>query len=107
MTTAELAYPIDVTVRQARAAYFGRHGLSAEGYRDAWVDLAVGPVPLAFPNRPARQQAVPLHDLHHVATGYAADWVGEVEISAWELGGGCGRAWAASSSTWRRSASAS
>ena len=31
-----------------------------------------------------------LHDLHHVLTGYAADWTGEAEIAAWELGAGCG-----------------
>ncbi|UJR81025.1 Hypothetical protein I5071_30760 [Sandaracinus amylolyticus] len=31
-----------------------------------------------------------LHDLHHVLTGYAADWTGESEIAAWEIGAGCG-----------------
>ncbi len=36
-----------------------------------------------------------LHDLHHVLTGYAADWTGEAEIGAWELGAGCGAHYAA------------
>ena len=36
-----------------------------------------------------------LHDLHHVLTGYSADWTGEAEIGAWELGAGCGQHWAA------------
>ena len=32
-----------------------------------------------------------LHDLHHIATDYATDWPGEVEISAWEIASGCAR----------------
>src|SRR5205814_1600261 len=34
------------------------------------------------------RSAIMLHDLHHVATGYGTDLVGEGEISAWELRGG-------------------
>ncbi|HEX2090746.1 MAG TPA: hypothetical protein VHG28_00035 [Longimicrobiaceae bacterium] len=34
-------------------------------------------------------RAVRLHDLHHVLTGYDTSWVGEAEIGAWELAGGC------------------
>ena len=34
-------------------------------------------------------RAVRLHDLHHVATGYATSVLGEAEIGAWELGGSC------------------
>jgi hypothetical protein len=37
----------------------------------------------------ARKRVVPLHDLHHVLTGYGTDWVGEAEIGAWELRAGC------------------
>lgn len=36
-----------------------------------------------------------LHDLHHVLTGYAANWTGEVEIGSWEVGAGCGKHYAA------------
>ena len=36
-----------------------------------------------------------LYDLHHIATNYKTDWPGEAEISAWEIGGGCGRYYAA------------
>lgn len=32
---------------------------------------------------------VPLHDLHHVATGYDVDLRSEAEIGAWELAAGC------------------
>jgi len=39
------------------------------------------------------RQATALHDLHHVLTGYGADFVGEFEISAWEVGAGLGSWW--------------
>jgi hypothetical protein len=86
-----------LTVRAARDRYFRDNGLSEAGYTARWVKLKAGPIPLAFPNTRSRRRAVPLHDLHHVATGYATTWTGEAEISAWELGAGCGRyaaAWA-------------
>ena len=79
------------TVREARSRYFADNGLSEEGYRARWVVLRAGPVPLYLPNSRARQRAVPLHDLHHVATGYATTWTGEAEIAGWELAAGCGR----------------
>ena len=79
------------TVREARARYFEEAGLSEAGYQARWVVLRAGPVPIPLPNVPARRRAVRLHDLHHVATGYDTSWTGEAEISAWELGGGCGQ----------------
>jgi hypothetical protein len=48
-------------------------------------------VPVWFPNTDARRRAVRLHDLHHLATGYETSLVGEAEIGAWELAGGCKR----------------
>ena len=38
-----------------------------------------------LPNPPSRRRAIRFHDLHHVATGFGTDLVGEAEISAWEL----------------------
>ncbi|HYL64494.1 MAG TPA: hypothetical protein VE077_17910 [Candidatus Methylomirabilis sp.] len=32
---------------------------------------------------------MPLHDLHHVLTGFGTNWIGEAEIGAWELRAGC------------------
>jgi hypothetical protein len=81
----------DLTVREAREQYFRENGLSEAGYVARWVKLQVGPLRLYIPNSAARRRAIPLHDLHHVATGYATSWTGEAEIAAWELGGGCGR----------------
>jgi hypothetical protein len=83
------------SVAEAREAYFAANGFSTASYSDKWVKLKLGPLPIAFPNSPSRQKAVPLHDLHHVATGYATTFTGEGEIGAWEIGAGCGRYWAA------------
>jgi hypothetical protein len=77
-------------VRTARDDYFAENGFSEATYRDRWVRLSLGPVPLVMWNPPARQRAIALHDLHHVATGYATTWAGEAEIGAWEIGSGCG-----------------
>lgn len=87
-----IAYSERDTLRAARALYFERYGFGDGGYDAKWVALnSIGPIPVGFPNSAARVRAVKLHDLHHVLTGYAADYAGEAEISAWELGAGCGR----------------
>lgn len=84
------------SVRAARAEYFAANGFSDAEYNDPWVKLGkLGPVPIAFPNSASRKRAVPLHDLHHVATGYPTTWTGEAEISAWEIAAGCTDHWAA------------
>jgi hypothetical protein len=84
------------SVRAARDQYFAANGFSAAGYNDNWVALGkLGPIPLGFPNTASRKRAIPMHDLHHVATGYATTWIGEAEIGAWEIAGGCTNHWAA------------
>ncbi len=83
-------YDPAMSMRKARDLYFERNGFGPNGgYDEAWVDFKLGPVPMPFPNTAARKRAVPYHDLHHIVTGYATDIVGELEISAWELGAGC------------------
>ena len=91
MATA-VDYDPRLSVREARARYFADNAFGDDGgYNDTWVVLArVGPIPLGFPNTPGRLRAVRYHDLHHLVTGYDTDFVGEAEIGAWELGGGCG-----------------
>ena len=88
-------YADSQTVAEARDQYFRANGFSLASYTDRWVKLKLGPLPLAFPNTAARKAAVKLHDLHHVATGYATTWTGESEIAAYEIAAGCGRYWAA------------
>ncbi|MCA9719687.1 MAG: hypothetical protein H6713_14340 [Myxococcales bacterium] len=81
-------------VRDARERYFLDNGFGAGGnYDEKWVRVDLGPIPVMIPNTPGRIRAVRYHDLHHIVTGYATDLVGEFEISAWEIGSGCGRLW--------------
>jgi hypothetical protein len=83
------ANPSD-TLATARDEYFRVNDFGADGgYNDAWVDFKLGPIPMPFPNTPARRRAVRFHDLHHALTGYGTDVLGEFEISAWEVGSGC------------------
>jgi len=76
-------------VKEARDRYLDENGFSLEEYRAPWFKVSVLGVTVPLPNPPSRRALVPLHDLHHVATGYDTDWVGEGEIGAWELGAGC------------------
>lgn len=82
-------YGDDWQVGEARGRYFEANGFGDGGYDEGWVRLRIGPLPVAFPNTPGRKAAVPLHDLHHVATGYDTDLAGEGEIGAWEIASGC------------------
>jgi hypothetical protein len=78
------------TLAEARDEYFAVNQFGPNGgYDDAWVDFKLGPIPMPFPNTPARKRAVRFHDLHHALTGYATDVRGEFEISAWEIASGC------------------
>ncbi len=81
-----------MSVREGRDRYLAANGFSTDGYRKPWFHLNVLGAKIPFPNTPSRRKVVPLHDLHHVATGYRTDWVGEGEIGAWELGAGCNTA---------------
>lgn len=54
-----------------------------------WVKL--GPIPIPIPNPPSRVHALKLHDVHHMVTGYGTHWVGEYQISGWEVGAGLHR----------------
>ena len=79
-----------LTLAEARDRYFAVNGFGPNGGYDApWVDFKLGPIPMPFPNTPARVRAVKFHDLHHAVTGYATDTLGEFEISGWEIGSGC------------------
>lgn len=89
-------YDDSLPLRDALALYFETNDFGQDGgYNDDWVFGKFGPIPFAFPNSDARKRAVPLHDLHHVITGYDTDGVGEGAIGAWEVASGCGRHWAA------------
>lgn len=80
------------TVRAARDEFLRIHGLGSDGgYSASKVVFRTGPLRFAIPNTAARRRALPLHDIHHVITGYDSSWRGEGEIAAWELASGCSR----------------
>ena len=83
------AAPADPTLAEARQRYFDANGFSEAAYTDRWVTIPLGPVNVRLPSTAGRRRAIPLHDLHHVATGYDTTLIGEAEIGAWELAAGC------------------
>jgi len=76
-------------VLEGRDRYLAANGFTVDGYTAPTFELNFLGRKVAFKNPPARQRAVPLHDLHHVVTGYGTDFTGEAEIGAWELRAGC------------------
>lgn len=77
------------TVREERRRFWAENGFGADGgYDDAWQEASFGGIPYAVPNVAARGEALRVHDLHHLVTGYGTDWRGESEIAGWELGSG-------------------
>ena len=77
-------FPASWTVRRALDAYLEENGFTVEAYRSKWTDATVFGIPIKVPNTPRHRWAIMLHDLHHVATGYGTDMIGEGEISVWE-----------------------
>lgn len=87
MAIREAPLPPDRSVRSARDAYLRESGFSAEIYTAAWTPASLLGIRFYVPNTPRHRWAIQLHDLHHVATGFRTDFVGEAQISAWECGG--------------------
>ena len=88
--------PVSTSLREALERHLLEHGFPPDGGAgEKWGVVRIGPVPVCVPNIPARRRATAVHDLNHVLAGYGHDAVGEAEIGAWELGGGCGRYWVA------------
>ncbi len=84
------SYDPTSTMRAARDRYFSVNGFGANGgYDEKWANFELGPIPFPFPNSAARVRAIRYHDLHHILTDYDTNFVGEMEISAWEVAAGC------------------
>jgi hypothetical protein len=81
--------PPTLSVREALSLYLGENGFDTASYTAPTFEFEAFGRRYTLPNSPERRRAVPLHDLHHMATGYGTDLVGEAEIGAWELVGGC------------------
>ncbi len=92
----EATYDASLTLAQARALYFERNGIPADGgYSKRWVKVTRNRLPLYLLNTAPRRRAVPYHDLHHVLTEYDTSNTGEAEISAWEVAAGTRPHWIA------------
>lgn len=85
-----------MSTEQALNDYFAANGLLPNGctradwYAGHRVPLLIGGVPVGVIPVLRREGPILLHDLHHVLTGCAPDWGGEVELAGWELAsGGC------------------
>lgn len=83
------SYSDGMCLKEARDLFLAANHLSVEGYSAPTFTIGLFGLPLKFPNTAARKRAVPLHDLHHLLTGYGTNWMGEAEIGAWELRAGC------------------
>jgi hypothetical protein len=77
--------PSGISVHEGRDAYLAENGFTVEGYESKWTDASLFGVRFRVPNTARHRSAIMMHDLHHVATGYGTDLVGEGEVSAWEL----------------------
>lgn len=82
-------YPDALLLRKARDRFLAANNFQVEDYSAPTYTVKLLGIPFKFPNTKAHQWATPLHDLHHVLTGYRPDWIGEAEIAAWELRAGC------------------
>ena len=89
---APLTAPVsaDFSVREGRDAYLAENGFRAEDYDAPRTPASLLGVSFSVPNTPAHRRAIMQHDLHHVATGFGTDPVGEGEISIWEARNGLG-----------------
>lgn len=76
-------------MREARDRFLASIGFRVEDYSAPTYTVKLWRLPLRFRNTKAHQWATPLHDLHHIVTGYSTDWIGEAEVAAWELRAGC------------------
>jgi len=77
--------PASWRAREGRDAYLAENGFTVEAYDAKWTDASFVGVRFRVPNTRHHAWAIKMHDLHHVATGYGTDLVGEAEVSAWEL----------------------
>ena len=79
----------NLLLREARDQFLAVNGFRVSDYFASTYTVKLLGIPFRFPNTEAHQWATPLHDLHHVLTGYQTSWIGEAELAAWELRAGC------------------
>lgn len=82
-------YDDTILIRDALSQLFERFNIPADAYTAKSFVIRVGKIPIHVPNIPARVKIARYHDIHHIVTGYPANWQGEAEIGAWEIATGC------------------
>ena len=88
-------YDEQLSIKAAVGQLFERFNFPADAYTTQWFVIPIGKFPVHLPNLPSRVKVARLHDIHHVLTGYPANWRGEAEIGAWEIATGCRTYWIA------------
>ena len=76
--------PASMRVRDALHAYLAENGFTVDAYDSPTTSGSVLGWKIVVPNPPKHRRAIMLHDLHHVATGFGTDHVGEAEVSVWQ-----------------------
>ena len=82
-------YNDNILVKEALSQMFERFNIPANAYTAKSFIIRVGKIPIHVPNSAARVKIARYHDIHHILTGYPANWRGEAEIGAWEIATGC------------------
>lgn len=82
-------YDENMLIKDALILLFDRFHIPANAYTAKTFIIWIGKIPIHIPNIPARVKIARYHDVHHIITGYPANWKGEAEIGAWEIATGC------------------
>ncbi|HMW39988.1 MAG: hypothetical protein K1X68_09265 [Saprospiraceae bacterium] len=90
-----MQYSDQLLVKDALPLFFNNNKLGDGGYKDTFFKIRLAGVNIPIPNIQSRVTVARLHDIHHLLTGYQANWKGEAEIGAWELRTGCRNLWVA------------
>ena len=82
-------YDDNMLIKDALSQMFQRFNIPQNAYTAKTFVIRVGKIPIYVPNIPTRVKIARYHDVHHIITGYPANWLGEAEIGAWEIATGC------------------
>ena len=78
----------ELTVGNSLKKFYGDNYFGTEALEDSWNWVRMGPLRIPFPNLKWRKEAIYLHDIMHLVTGYDTSWIGEGEVAAYELASG-------------------
>lgn len=80
----------NASLKEAITQFYRRHGFPNDGGVGAkrWSPVGCRDLKVYLPNFEWRRRALPLHDIHHVLTGYPFHPTGEFEMAAWEFAAG-------------------